>query len=266
MPLVPRRCGAGALHGVARRSPLLTAAMPAPLPRRPPVLQHPGSPRAAAVRAAPPLSLRVRSERSARFGRFRAASGSARSGAAVRDGEREFGRARKRFGTSRLSSRPPHPPSGGIGKDSSGLGILRPRGPDRSGTRPCSGGLGSCQVSLRAAPPRPRPYPALRLAAGRKRGPSASGPAEPLRTRPERTRDTSGRIGNARFDPGSALGNARHRSAGAPERPRSIAPPTRRRSGGSGRARGCSGGLGPAPPPHLVLAWRTPTRRPSGWA
>lgn len=208
-----------------RRSPRLTTAILAPRPRRSSSLPAARAPRPFV--SPPPLCLRVRSERSARFGRFRAHSGTARSVVSVRAGEGEFGRDRRGLGTARLFSRPPHPPSGAIGKDSGELGILRPSGPDRSGTRPCSGGLGFPTRSVRYRFG-PRFYGLGRLGcvlawdwpAGRKRGPRSSGTIDRLRPRPGKTRDTSGTIGSgsealdsAQGTRSEALGRARRRSA-----------------------------------------------------
>lgn len=171
-----------------------------------------------------PFCLRVRSERSARFGRFRADSGSARSGVSVRAGEGEFGRDRRGLGTDRLSSRPPHPPSGRIGKDSGELGILRPSGPDRSGTRPCSGALGfpSRSVRYRFGPRfhglgRARLRPALGLASRQEtRAPLVGNHRSPS---DEAWKDSGHfghhrkRFGNARFRLGNTFGSARASSA-----------------------------------------------------
>ncbi|XP_071894743.1 deformed epidermal autoregulatory factor 1 homolog isoform X3 [Anas platyrhynchos] len=86
---------------------------------------------------APPLALRLRSERSARFGRFRAASGSARSGAAVRAGEGVRRSVRKSSAflataSSRLRARSEKTRAGSgffdpAGRTARGLGPVRAR-------------------------------------------------------------------------------------------------------------------------------------------
>lgn len=119
----PLRCpGKGCSVAVVllsrHRSPRLGTAILTPPPR--PARPSSAVPAAPARPLAPPTRLRVRSERSARFGRFRADSGAAHSGVSVRAGERS---------------------SGAIGEDSAHIGAPRYRLRLRSDTARARSGL-----------------------------------------------------------------------------------------------------------------------------
>ncbi|XP_071894742.1 deformed epidermal autoregulatory factor 1 homolog isoform X2 [Anas platyrhynchos] len=195
---------------------------------------------------APPLALRLRSERSARFGRFRAASGSARSGAAVRAGEGVRRSVRKSSAflataSSRLRARSE--------KTRAGSGFFDPAGRTARGLGPVRARSGGEARAVRYRfGPRPRPRPALGLASRQAaRAPRLGS----HRTRPGSARHASGPLGSARPARGGArsapLGSSRLRSAA--ERPSGLGGPPPPPRGPLGGGRGRSGGLGPAPPP-----------------
>lgn len=240
--------------------------MPAARPRRSSSVPAAPAPRG----PAPPLALRLRSERSARFGRFRAASGSARSGAAVRAGEGVRRSVRKSSAflataSSRLRARSE--------KTRAGSGFFDPAGRTARGLGPVRARSGGEARAVRYRfGPRPRPRPALGLASRQAaRAPRLAS----HRTRPGNARHASGPLGSARPARG---GRVRHRSAPlgtarppTAERPSGLGGPPPPPRGPLGEGRGRSGGLGPAPPPSPKPlpgrpAWRTPTRRPSSWA
>lgn len=261
MLLVPRR------RNAARRSPLRTPAMPAPSPA---THQSSSIPAAPAPRPfVPPRLSPFGCDRSARpgsvaFGRLRAVPvreppfGTAKgnSGALGKDSA-HLGFPRDRLTRLRAGSEKTRADSGffdsagrtarGLGRVRAGSGAVRYRfGPRRRGL----GRVLRCDwppAGSAGLAPRDAPSPFGRGLKG----------LGTLRAASETLGSTRGAqsetFGTARRERPSDLG------ASPPPKPAALG------GGGSGRARGCSGGLGPAPF-HPVLAWRTPTRRPSGWA
>lgn len=197
-----------------RRSPRLTTAIlaPRPAPAGPPASQQPlrGGP-------LPPLRLRVRSERSARFGRFRADSGSARSG-------RRRG-IRARSERTRHRSAPLAAASAAFGCDRKetrrSSGFFDPPGRAASGTRPRSGGLGLAARSVR--------YRFGPRSGGLGSAASRIGIGQPAGKPSDEACKDSGhfghhrkRFGNARFRPGNTFGTARDSSAPLGRPPKSA--------------------------------------------
>lgn len=203
-PPVPRK-GLSCRCRVAIATPLTSARhRHFDAPPHPPLLRRPGSPRAA---RAPPTRLRARSEPSARFGRFRADSGAARSGVSVRAGERSSGaigedsahivapryRLRQRSETARTSSglfASPGRTARGLGRVRAGSGLTRSVryrfGPRRAD---------SAAPHWPAARERARRPPSRGARAAR----AASGLIGNRSGGPEHARRCSGRLGGARL-------------------------------------------------------------------
>ncbi|KAM6359935.1 deformed epidermal autoregulatory factor 1 homolog isoform 1-T1 [Alca torda] len=224
-----------------RRSPRLTTAILTPHPRR-----SSSVPAAFAGRPLPLLRLRVRSERSARFGRFRADSGSARSG-------RRRG-IRARSERTRHRSAPLAPASAAFGRDRkktrTSSVFFDPPGRAASGTRPRSGGLGLAARSVRYRfGPRSGGLgsAASRLGIGQPAGkPSDEACKDSVHFGHHRKR-----FGNARFRPGNTFGSARDSSAPLGRPPKSARVTSENRV------------LPPRDPPQRDPPQRDPRQRPA---